>query len=516
MSLRQRGLASSLAFLATLVFGAPVLAQDAQPAADAQQAQADQPERKGVEEILVTARKREESIQDIPIAVSAFSGDDLATSNIDDVADVQFNVPNLQFTKTNFMGAGNISLRGVGNLSIAATGEAGTGIHINEAPMAAARIFETDFFDVERVEVLRGPQGTLFGRSAPGGAVNVYTKKPVLEAWGGFIEGEYGDYNHGKIKAAVNIPLGEHFAARFGGYYWSRDGVTENVATDHDVDDRSLYMLRGSISGEWDDVDFNLMGSYFAEDDERMRINKQACTTDARAWPFSIGCQGGDVKMKGDPINSSAILVYSTGIIIDTMNKLGPVHNFLLTQPGGSPYVALGFPNRPVTQTPRYMTGSGRCVRAVRDRHVCARVPRPRRDRRRELRAGQLRDSDALLPGRREPEQPAQGQHAARSQVLHRRGDGDPGGELQRQRERQGHVGHRLPQLEEQQPHRLLLVRSDRAVRRRAALLRLHRQQPPRLGLGIAQGQLQLGVRVRPVVGEGGLVLPGAARVHEL
>jgi outer membrane receptor protein involved in Fe transport len=349
MSLRQRALRLTLALLSVPTFGVlPITAQDAP---------AETTDERGIEVITVTARKKEENLQDIPIAVSAFSADDLSTSNIDDVADVQFNVPNLQFSKTNFMGAGNISLRGVGNLATASTAEIGVGIHVNEAPFAGARVFETEFFDVDRVEVLRGPQGTLFGRSAPGGALNLYTKKPVFEEFGGSLHGEYGDFNHGKIKGVMNVPLGEHFAARFGGYYFHRDGLTDNVANGHEVDDRNLWMVRGSLAGEWDDVNFNLMASWFEEDDKRMRINKQACTTDARPWPFSIGCQGGDVRMRGDPINSSSILVYSTGIIIDTMHALGPLHNFLLGQPGGSPYTALGFPNRPVTQVPRYLTG---------------------------------------------------------------------------------------------------------------------------------------------------------------
>jgi outer membrane receptor protein involved in Fe transport len=350
MSLRFRAFAWSLALLAQFVFGTlPVLAQ----AASAPETNA-APDSGAIEEIIVTSRKREESIQDIPIAVSAFSADDLTTSNIDDVADIQMNVPNLQFSKTNFNGAGNISLRGVGNLATAATSETGTGIHINESPFAGARIFETEFFDVERIEVLRGPQGTIFGRSAPAGAVNIYTKKPVFEEWGGSVEGEYGDYNHGKIKGVFNVPLGEHFAARLGGYYFSRDGLTDNLNTSNDIDDRNLYMLRGSLAGKWDEVEFNLMASWFKEDDHRMRMNNQACTTDARPWPYSIGCVGGDTALERQQPNGAAGLGYSTGIIQDTMSKLAGTHNALIGF--GLPGLPF-FPNRLVTPTPRYLSG---------------------------------------------------------------------------------------------------------------------------------------------------------------
>ncbi|HEU4430602.1 MAG TPA: TonB-dependent receptor, partial [Myxococcota bacterium] len=275
----------------------------------AQEAPAEATDERGIEVITVTARKKEENIQDIPIAVSAFSADDLATSNIDDVADVQFNVPNLSYTKTNFSGAGNISIRGVGNLATAATAESGTGIHLNDAPVPGSRIYETEFYDVQSVQILRGPQGTLFGRSSPGGAFNVYTKVPVLEEWGGYLSGEYGDYNHAKVKAALNVPLGEHFAARFAGFYFRRDGITDvingkfgcvgvssNCPKDDEIDGRSVYAVRASLHGEWDDANFTLMGQYFRADDDRMRINNQGCTPDDTDWPNGIGCLGGNNK----------------------------------------------------------------------------------------------------------------------------------------------------------------------------------------------------------------------------
>ncbi len=326
MSLRTRALAWSLALLAQFVFGiTPMFAQAAAPAAPA----AEPKDQGGVEVITVTARRKEENIQDIPIAVSAFSADDLATSNIDDVADVQFNVPNLKYSKTNFSGAGNIAIRGVGNLATSGTSENGTGIHINDAPFPGSRIFETEFYDVGSVQVLRGPQGTLFGRSSPGGALNIYTKKPVLEEWGGYLAGEYGDYNHGKIRAALNVPLGEHFAARFAGYYFNRGGITKDLNSGTDIDGRNVYALRASLYGEWDDANFNLMGQYFRGDDDRMRISNQGCAPDLTAWPNGIGCLGGSNKLVQGGINYNSTLAYSSGIISDTFAALAGTPRFL-------------------------------------------------------------------------------------------------------------------------------------------------------------------------------------------
>ncbi len=356
MSLRHRALAWSLSLVAVLVFSiAPLAAQEAATGQAAQPQAEPEPEpaRKGIEEIVVTARKKEESIQDIPIAVSAFSGDDLATSNIDDVADVQFNVPNLGYTKTNFSGAGNISVRGVGNLATAATAEPGTGIHINTAPFSGARIFETEFYDVDRVEILRGPQGTLFGRNAPAGTLNVYTKKPVMEESGGYLQAEYGYYDHMKVRAGLNVPLGEHLAARFAGYWFERDGITHNVSTGNDIDSRDVYAVRASLAGEWDDVDFNLMAQWFEKDDSTMRITNQGCNTDTRDFPFTQGCLGGDRKLRRDPVNHASTLAYSTGVLIDTFHVLtgglvprflnGPISVFTPYATGAIPGVVFGF-----------------------------------------------------------------------------------------------------------------------------------------------------------------------------
>jgi outer membrane receptor protein involved in Fe transport len=330
MSVRTRLPGWILGVLVLVTTGTPIVAQEAQTEPAARQDG-------GIETITVTARRREENIQDIPIAVSAFSADDLATSNIDDVADVQFNVPNLSYTKTNFSGAGNISIRGVGNLATAATSENGTGVHINEAPFPGSRIYETEFYDVQSVQILRGPQGTLFGRSSPGGTVNVYTKVPVLEEFGGYGHLEYGNYNHVKVRSALNIPMGEHFAGRVAAFYFRRDGITDvkngrfgaSGPSDDEIDGRNVYALRGSLHGEWDEAQFTLMGQYFRADDDRMRINNQGCVADLTPWPTGIGCLGGNRKIQNGGINYNSSLGYSSGIIADTFFGFGVAPRFL-------------------------------------------------------------------------------------------------------------------------------------------------------------------------------------------
>ena len=130
-----------------------------------------------IQELVVTAQKREEALQDVPIAVSAFDQEALQKGKIDGVTNLILAVPNVNFSKGNFTGY-NFQIRGIGSKLVAGSGDAGTGIHLNNAPLLSNNLFETEFYDVERVEVLRGPQGTLYGRNATGGVVNMITANP--------------------------------------------------------------------------------------------------------------------------------------------------------------------------------------------------------------------------------------------------------------------------------------------------------------------------------------------------
>jgi outer membrane receptor protein involved in Fe transport len=232
-----------------------------------------------VGELIVTAQKREEAIQDVPIAVSAFSQESLEKQKIDGGPNLVLSIPNVNFSKGNFTGY-NFQIRGVGAKLVAASGDAGTGIHLNNAPLTANNLFESEFFDVERVEVLRGPQGTLYGRNATGGVVNLITAKPVdyFTALGKL---EYGNYNTVKAKAMVNIPLGDMFAARVAGVYVKRDGFGDNLVTKHDIDDRDLWDIRATLAfNPTDDFSAWFLYDHFEEDDSRSRIGRQFCKKD--------------------------------------------------------------------------------------------------------------------------------------------------------------------------------------------------------------------------------------------
>ncbi len=253
-----------------------------------------------LEEIIVTAQKRATSMQDTPIAISALSGEDLELAQINNAMDLQMAVPNMSMTQTNFAGS-NVSIRGIGRNAISSSSDNGTGIHFNGVYLKASRIFESEFYDTERVEVLRGPQGTLYGRNTTAGVINVISKKPQDEL-GGDIQLQLGNYNSVKTKGAINFPITDNLWQRFSGFYLERDGYTENVYLDDDIDGRDMYSLRSST--QWnigDRTEAMLVVNYFSEDSNRLSNGGARCNKDPDGI---LGCLPG--KLSHETTNSAA------------------------------------------------------------------------------------------------------------------------------------------------------------------------------------------------------------------
>ncbi len=232
-------------------------------------------------DIIITAQRQAERLQDVPIAVSVFSAEGLARQQIKNPLDLQLTLPNVQLTKTNFTSGSSFTIRGIGDLCVGVTCDAATAIHLNDEPLFGSPFFQTEFYDVERIEILRGPQGTLFGRNATAGVINVTTAKPDLSAFGAAGEVEYGNYNSIKTKAMLNLPIGESIGIRVAGLYLNRDGYTRNLFDGSRVDDRDLYSVRGTLRFEPSaSTTIDLIGSYFRENDRRLRVQKSLCERD--------------------------------------------------------------------------------------------------------------------------------------------------------------------------------------------------------------------------------------------
>jgi len=178
-----------------------------------------------LEEIVVTAERRENSLQDTAIAISAMTGQEMENWNIQSAEDLATFVPGLWIGSS--VGNLSMSLRGVSNDSFFLAGDSPVAFNVDGVFRGRSTGGNATFFDIARVEVLKGPQGTLYGRNATAGAINVISNKPEQE-FGGFIEAESGDYNLFGIRGVLNVPLSDTFAMRAAFYQRDRDGYFEN------------------------------------------------------------------------------------------------------------------------------------------------------------------------------------------------------------------------------------------------------------------------------------------------
>lgn len=255
MTTRKSGIRNSAIFglaLASLVT-MPAHAQEAQGEEEAQEG--------GLNVIVVTAQRREESVQDIPIAISAFSAEELETRGVSNALEVTQFVPNLVGLNNTGLGTANsYFLRGVGNTESIATFDPPIGTYVDDIYLSRQNANNLSFFDIERLEVLRGPQGTLFGRNTTGGAINVILKEPGDE-FSGYVEAGYGSYERYLVRASVDIPLADSFAVKVSGYFQDDEGYALNTTTGERVNENDGWGARVGFRGELSD-NVRWTGSY--------------------------------------------------------------------------------------------------------------------------------------------------------------------------------------------------------------------------------------------------------------
>ena len=220
-----------------------------------------------VEEVVVTAEKRSESLQDISQAVTALTESDIEEKNITSFVDLSAIVPGVTVAKNEGYKT-IISIRGVGNETnqnaIAAPSVA---FHMDGVFIASPFALGTDFLDVERIEVLRGPQGTLFGQNSTGGAVNVISKAPTTEGAEGKLSVTFGDYNLRKVSTSNNFVVNDKIATRFSISSTTRDGFSKNVVTGQDLDDDNNKSFRTDWMFDLNDTSsLRVFGQYFKVD----------------------------------------------------------------------------------------------------------------------------------------------------------------------------------------------------------------------------------------------------------
>ena len=197
-----------------------------------------------IDEVIVTAEKRVESLQDVSKAVTALSSDEIERKNIVDFVGLSAIAPGVTVAKNEGYKT-IISIRGVGDETnqnaIAAPSVA---LHMDGIFIASKFSLRTDFIDLDRIEVLRGPQGTLFGQNSTGGTVNVINTAPSFDSLTGKVDLTLGDYDLTKVRGGVNIPLSDSVATRFSWVTTDQDGFTENLVNGQDLDDTNHTTLR--------------------------------------------------------------------------------------------------------------------------------------------------------------------------------------------------------------------------------------------------------------------------------
>ena len=226
-------------------------ARDSAPAAKGEQA-AQQDATASSEDIVVTAAKREQTLQDVPISVAVTSEQTIERAQIRDLIDLQSVVPSLKVAQFNTVGQTNFIIRGFGNGNGNVGIEGSVGVFIDGVYRSRSAASLNDLPEVERIEVLRGPQSTLFGKNVSAGAINIVTKRPQFE-YGGRLDLTVGNYGELVAKATATGPISKTVAIRLSGTVDQRDGFDHNVVTGHSINDRNRESVRADIL--WTPVD---------------------------------------------------------------------------------------------------------------------------------------------------------------------------------------------------------------------------------------------------------------------
>jgi iron complex outermembrane recepter protein len=258
-------LGKNLAFgccIAALAMPAAALAQSAGNEAPATADEAQSGQNSGIADIIVTARKVSENAQSVPLSIVALDGNALADANVNNVQDLQSQVPNLILqTHPNDPQGLSLAMRGQKQVDLTLTLDTSVGVYVDGYYAPRPLGLRNGLIDVARVEVLRGPQGTLYGRNTTGGAIALYTNDPV-DVVEGSVQGSYGNFNAWDVVGIVNVPLNDRLALRLVGQHNEHDGYGEDAEGRPLVEERGTY-VRGKLKFDVSEgLTATLLGSY--------------------------------------------------------------------------------------------------------------------------------------------------------------------------------------------------------------------------------------------------------------
>ncbi|WP_395945173.1 TonB-dependent receptor [Brevundimonas sp.] len=331
-----------LAGAAWSVLAGASAAQDTETAAQAANNQAaNTQDASQVDDIVVTARRRVESLQDVPVAVTAVSGEQLEARGAQDITELARSTPSLTLNAARGSNSTLISfIRGVGQQDPLWGFDPGVGLYIDDVYVARPQAAVLDIFDVERIEVLRGPQGTLYGRNTIGGAIKYVTRRIDATQPEGRIRASYGSYDQRDVVASAELPFSDQFKASAALARYLRDGYGENLNTGNDHYNKDVTAFRGSA--EWTPSDrlfFRLAGDIVNDDSNARHGHRQVAP--APSDPYDTNAGAGDknkVQTRGlsltgewrmnDMLTFKSVTAYRDGYTrgnIDFDNLPGPI-----------------------------------------------------------------------------------------------------------------------------------------------------------------------------------------------
>ena len=259
-----------------------------------------------IEEVIVTAQKREQSLQDVPIALQAFTGEQIRNLGIQRASDVVMLAPNMAISQQNNTNQ-SIAIRGIGTSDFFGAAPGSVGIYMDEVTMSSPYLTSVGLYDMERVEVLRGPQNTLFGRNTTGGAVNFISTRPEVGGdMDGFIDFTYVRFDRIEVEAGATFQLGDTAAVRIAGKSFDRDGVWNDLDAGGSYGDKDRKSIRGTVVWEPSEVTTVTLNGHWGEEDSEVDLAKVASVTLSPNGAF-VGPQIAGLELDWENLPTGAV-----------------------------------------------------------------------------------------------------------------------------------------------------------------------------------------------------------------
>jgi len=277
-----------------------------------------------IEEVVVTARHRTESMQQVPLSISAVNGDAITEARVTTMQELEYSVPNLVFGETGSSGETHIGIRGIGDFSRNIGFDTRVGVYIDGVFAGQSLAVDQGLVDVEQVEVLRGPQGTLFGKNSSSGVINILSNKPEIGESGGELRMRAGNFDLLSGQFIANIPLGETTAARIAFVAQRQDGYIDNLFNDNKLMSNDHMLARGRLRFQpSDQLDINFSFDIRQQDNDLLFLEPDA------SYELAVG---NPLATPNYVVDQDALLIdensgWGTGLTIDYLFD----NNYVLT-----------------------------------------------------------------------------------------------------------------------------------------------------------------------------------------